>query len=281
MVRPANVHFWILVVVSATTLSPVRAGRSGISKQVVFAVNAGGEAHVDVNGITFQKDPLEVGTASDYGRQYLSIGRAPDADAILYQTERYHHSTFGYNVPVLEDGDYVLVLKFCEVYFNAPGMKVFDVTLNNVHTIISYLDIFEKVGKAVAHDEYIPFRISQGTVLVNDEESELIDKTVRVEFIKGSLDNPKVNAIYVMKGYLDDVPMLSSPFSESIEDDDKEEKPVPLKEDIESPPAAKKKWASSSKIPDPYSVNDSSWTLLPIFVTIFAFIPFLFCLCKL
>lgn len=75
--------------------------------------------------------------------------------------------------------------------------------------------------------------------------------------------------------------MLSSPFSESIEDDDKEEKPVPLKEDIESPPAAKKKWASSSKIPDPYSVNDSSWTLLPIFVTIFAFIPFLFCLCKL
>ncbi len=124
MVRPANVHFWILVVVSATTLSPVRAGRSGISKQVVFAVNAGGEAHVDVNGITFQKDPLEVGTASDYGRQYLSIGRAPDADAILYQTERYHHSTFGYNVPVLEDGDYVLVLKFCEVYFNAPGMKV-------------------------------------------------------------------------------------------------------------------------------------------------------------
>ena len=28
-------------------------------------------------------------------------------------------------------------------------------TLNGVHTIVSYLDIFEKVGKAVAHDEYV------------------------------------------------------------------------------------------------------------------------------
>ena len=61
---------------------------------------------------------------------------------------------------------------------------MFDVTLNGVHTIVSYLDIFEKVGKAVAHDEYIPFKVSKGKVLVNDEESELVGKKIRVEFIK-------------------------------------------------------------------------------------------------
>lgn len=49
---------------------------------------------------------------------------------------------------------------------------------------MSYLDIFEKVGKAVAHDEYIPFKVSKGKVLVNDEESELVGKKIRVEFIK-------------------------------------------------------------------------------------------------
>ncbi|GFV26037.1 malectin [Trichonephila clavipes] len=48
-------------------------------------------------------------------------------------------------------GDYVLVLKFCEVYYSSPGMKVFVVTLNGVHTIVSDLDIFTKVGKGVAH----------------------------------------------------------------------------------------------------------------------------------
>lgn len=61
------------------------------------------------------------------------------------QTERYHHSNFGYDISIAEDGDYVLVLKFCEVYFNSPSQKVFDVTLNGVHTVVSYLDIFEKV----------------------------------------------------------------------------------------------------------------------------------------
>jgi hypothetical protein len=43
---------------------------------------------------------------------------------ILYQTERYHTSTFGYDIPVAEDGHYLLILKFSEVYFNAPNMKV-------------------------------------------------------------------------------------------------------------------------------------------------------------
>lgn len=80
---------------------------------------------------------------------------------------------------------------------------MFDVTLNGVHTIVSYLDIFEKVGRAVAHDEYIQFKVKKGKILVNDEESELHGKKVRVEFIKGNYDNPKINAIYVMKGSIE------------------------------------------------------------------------------
>lgn len=54
----------------------------------------------------------------------LQCFRVHPNDQILYQTERYHHSTFGYDIPVVEDGNYVMVLKFCEVYFNAPNMKV-------------------------------------------------------------------------------------------------------------------------------------------------------------
>jgi hypothetical protein len=95
----------------------------GLGK-VIFAINAGGEAHMDVNGIPFQKDPLKIGIASDYGKHLLSVGRVDPPDQILYQTERYHHSTFGYDVPTSLDGSYVMVLKFCEVYFNAPNMKV-------------------------------------------------------------------------------------------------------------------------------------------------------------
>ena len=86
-------------------------------------MNCGGEAHLDVTGIHYLRDMNKVGTASDYGKQLL-IGRVPQKDQIIYQTERYHTSTFGYDIPISEDGRYMLVLKFSEVYFNAPNMKV-------------------------------------------------------------------------------------------------------------------------------------------------------------
>ena len=91
--------------------------------EVIFAVNCGGEPHTDVNGIRFQRDPLTVGTASDYGKNLL-IQRINAQDQILYQSERYDTRTFGYDVPVKQDGNYVLVLKFSEVWFTAPNQKV-------------------------------------------------------------------------------------------------------------------------------------------------------------
>lgn len=92
--------------------------------QVIYAVNAGGYDHIDKHSIHYETDPLNVGTASDYGNHLLIIGRVPEQDEILYRTERYHTSTFGYDLPLEGDGDYALTLKFCEVYFNEPNMKV-------------------------------------------------------------------------------------------------------------------------------------------------------------
>ena len=140
----------------------------------------------------------------------MSIQRVHPHDQILYQTERYHTQNFGYNIPIKEEGQYVIgnrrscvhqcestsgwfidgksmywfnglllsrlnllllsyspsVLKFSEVYFNAPGQKVFDVVLNNDHSIVSDLDIYSMVGHGVAHDEVIPFTISDGMLKV-------------------------------------------------------------------------------------------------------------------
>ena len=91
--------------------------------EVLFAVNCGGEAHVDSFGVKYQKDSLAVGIPSDYGKSLL-IQRVDPRDQILYQTERYHTSTFGYDLPVKDDGNYVLVLKFSEVWFTASNQKV-------------------------------------------------------------------------------------------------------------------------------------------------------------
>ncbi|XP_063972336.1 malectin-A [Diachasmimorpha longicaudata] len=246
---------------------------NAVCLEVIYAINAGGETHADSYGVRYMRDPLmgKVGTASDYGKQ-LIIGRVNTVDQILYQTERYHHSTFGYDIPISEDGDYVLILKFCEVYFNSPNMKVFDVVLNGDHTVVTDLDIFEKVGRGIAHDEHVPFRVERGKLIYNEEESDILGGKIRVEFIKGYRDNPKVNAIAVIKGTVDDVPQLG-PIPQDPEEyhgmqEDEEESPV------------RNRHTSGPRTPDPYSIDDSS-IMLPVFVAIGAFIPLLFCLCKL
>ena len=150
--------------------------------EIIFALNAGGESYTDSNGIRYRRDYLADGTASDYGRS-LEIHRVPQQDKILYQTERYSSETFGYTISMpSSDGDYVLWLKFSEVWFNAPGQKVFDVALNE-NVVVENLDIFGKVGRGVAHDEVVPFQIRQNKLIINGKATPF-NSEVRVDFIK-------------------------------------------------------------------------------------------------
>ena len=66
---------------------------------------------------------MSIGVSSDYGRRQTVL-RVPMQDQILYQTERWHDQSFSYEIPVKEDGEYVLVLKFAEVYFYGANQKV-------------------------------------------------------------------------------------------------------------------------------------------------------------
>jgi hypothetical protein len=151
--------------------------------EIIFALNAGGESFTDSNGIRYRRDYLTDGTPSDYGRSLLYIQRVPQQDKILYQTERYSMDTFGYTVAMPSgDGDYVLWLKFSEVWFNAPGQKIFDIALND-NIVVEGLDIFGKVGRGVAHDEVIPFQIRHNKLILNGKASPFSSE-VRVDFVK-------------------------------------------------------------------------------------------------
>lgn len=65
--------------------------------------------------------------ASDYGVR-LPILRSSSEDQVLYQTERYNEDTFGYDIPIREEGDYILVMKYAEVYFAQSQQKVRQLT---------------------------------------------------------------------------------------------------------------------------------------------------------
>ncbi|KAA3676681.1 uncharacterized protein DEA37_0004698 [Paragonimus westermani] len=253
---------------------------------VVWAVNCGGPAHVDVHGIEYLADPLSDGIASDYGMSF-TINRIPLEDQILYQTERYNTGDFTYEIPFSEDGDYVLSLMFSEVYFSEPNQKVFHVQLNREITIVSDLDIFNEVGFATALERHIPFQIVDGVLQVGSYSSTLIGGVLTVDFIKTDRDNPKVNAIILTKGSLEvvdiwpsisvtDVPKLA-PFTLPKTNTRELRSQSP---EGNNEAQQRRRPPGSPRAPDPYASTESSYLLLPILGSLIAAVPILFCLCK-
>ncbi|XP_018124303.1 malectin-B isoform X2 [Xenopus laevis] len=206
----------------------------------------------------------------------LPILRSNPEDQVLYQTERYNEDSFGYDIPIKEEGEYVIVLKFAEVYFAQSQQKVFDIRVNG-HTVVKDLDIFDRVGHSTAHDEIIPISIKKGKLSVQGEVSTFTGK-LSVEFVKGYYDNPKVCALYIMKGTADDVPQLQPhPGLEKKEEEEEEE------EEEGSPSkkqSNKNRVQSGPRTPNPYA-SDNSSLMFPILVAFGVFIPTLFCLCRL
>lgn len=256
---------------------------------VIYAVNAGGGHHEDQNGIRFIADPLSVGVASDYGQRF-TIRRSSLEDQILYQTERWHHDSFSYDIPVKSDGDYVLVLKFAEVYFNSAEQKIFDIQLNNQHQVVTNLDIFDKVGHATAHDEIIPFSVEKGKFKVAGETSNF-NGVLSMELAKGAADNPKICAFYVIQGSVDDVSTLP-PLDllnkvEEDEEEDEDEVEISTQDDhnsdlklSDSNEKQDRHIKSGPPAINPYAEDNSS-LILPIVIAFSAFIPTLVCLCRL
>jgi Malectin domain len=155
---------------------------------------------------------------------------------------------------------------------------VFDVVLNADHQILSDLDIFGNVGKGVAHDEYIYFSVSRNRLYYKEEESEIRGGKVRVEFIKGYRDNPKINAIVLIKGSdVNNIPKLPPLTDANIETAEIIE---PAVEEEKPPVISKQRKTSGPKVQSPYSTMDDQ-LMISIFVGIVLFIPLLFCLCRL
>ncbi len=147
----------------------------------MFLSNTGGGAYTDGQG--------EVYGADQYfsGGKVATISNPIDGtvDDVLYQSERF--GEFSYALP-LANGNYTVVLKFAEIYYDAPGGRVFDVWMEN-QKVISSLDIYSQVGKNRAYDVVLPVSV--------------VDGVLNLQFGK-IVDLPKVSAIVVSA----DVPNL-------------------------------------------------------------------------
>ena len=171
--------------------------------KVKYAINCGGSEIVTSDGVRYKSDSgFSAGVASDHGKSSsIKLTSTPE----LYQTERYATSDFTYTVPLPEPGKYVLILKFSEVWFTSEQQKIFSVEIGD-QTVVEFLDIYSKVGIFAAYDEFIPFVYQKGKVLIDGSEVKNAVKGEKlvIKFVKTDFDNPKINAIVLLNGGLDD-----------------------------------------------------------------------------
>ncbi len=144
--------------------------------QPVFAGNCGGGQYKDKKGIVYQADTLFSG-----GQTYQTPAIiAGTEDGALYQSERF--GNFSYKIPV-PNGNYLVTLKFAEIYLSYTGGRVFDVKIEGKE-VVSNLDIYAYVGKNKAYDVTLPVVIEDGMLNI-----ELIT----------DVGAAKINAILVTK----------------------------------------------------------------------------------
>jgi hypothetical protein len=125
-----------------------------VQPKVIWAANGGGPQYTDGQGIVYKADTLFTG-----GYTYTAgTPIAGTTDDPLYQSERY--GNFSYAIPVA-NGDYLVTLKFAEIYWTQSGKRVFNVLLEGVK-VISHLDLVAKVGANTAYNVTLPVSVKDG-----------------------------------------------------------------------------------------------------------------------
>jgi len=128
-------------------------------------------------------------------------------DQKVYLSERHAEFTFFYEIPIEKPGVYVLILKFAEMYFNEPNKRIFNILFGDTR-VVQDIDIFAKVGKFAAYDEYIEFELRDDIILYKGQPCSnayrFMNKRLILGFEKTEHDNPKVDGIVLFSGSLAD-----------------------------------------------------------------------------
>jgi glucose/arabinose dehydrogenase len=136
----------IKIVPSSTTPSPSDV-----------LINCGGASYIDSGGQSWSADQYFVGgkTKSYSPAQPVS----GTADPELFQTERYG-KTLTYQIPVA-NGNYEVTIDFAEMFWNAAGKRVFDVTIQG-QTVLQDFDIWALAGQYAAVQRTFVVAVTDG-----------------------------------------------------------------------------------------------------------------------
>lgn len=163
----------------------------GAVQPFAIRVNAGGPDYKDPDGNLWKADYGFVagGGTFDTTQAIAGTNAAP-----LYQDLRWG-TPVQYQFGTVPPGNYAVRLKFAELYYNASGQRLFDVTLNG-QTSQTGLDVAAQAGGGnAAFDRVYPV-----TVAADGKLAVLLSPSAGRPTLAGIADSPIVNALEVLPG---------------------------------------------------------------------------------
>jgi Malectin domain len=120
-------------------------------------INCGGLTYLDSLGQLWSADMDFVGGSTSSTTHSIT----GTSDPTLYQTYRYA-PTLRYNIPVVND-TYTVTLHFAEIWFDAPGQRVFNVSIEG-QTVLEDFDIWAVAGQFAAVQRTFVVTVTDGVL---------------------------------------------------------------------------------------------------------------------
>jgi hypothetical protein len=159
-----------------------------VAFKVINAINCGGKAHVDSDGINYEKETNIDGYNLNWYTS-INIGNVPESDRVIYQNVhhfyRYNHlQSFGYDLNVEDDGQYALIVKNSYALIKRTGYNIFNLTINSNIQLLSNVDQLEHCGGFdQSCDDYFYFCVKNNKLHYKTETSIIQHKKIRLLFI--------------------------------------------------------------------------------------------------
>src|SRR5690242_3517567 len=131
------------------------SGAFAQSDPPLLSINCGGQQYLATDGTSWSADQYYTGGDLAYTGHVIS----GTPDLYLYRTGRRGlFGDFSYNLP-LQNGSYLLRLRFAETEFRSRGQRLFTIAVNGT-PVLSNFDILQDVPSLNADDRNFPVTVT-------------------------------------------------------------------------------------------------------------------------
>jgi len=177
-------------------------------KRIIYAVDAGStQGGRSFQGFYYQPDRgySDNTKVADYhtNAEAAAATIKYTREGGIYLTERHADDTFYYDIPVSQNGKYVVISKLCENWHRQSRQRVFNIDIGKCHGETG-IDVFDRVGRFAAYDSYVEVELRNNGVYVDGQycADAYHNGKIRVYYTKIGIDNPMVDAVLLFQGDL-------------------------------------------------------------------------------